>query len=275
MSKLASRSDDLRADDIRSVAVEHHHQKAGWFESNYRKMAASRFSNAFTYGRHKVNVVFENELRRLPAGARVLDVGCGTGIYLQRIKELGYEPVGLEPADAMLAIARRDNLDVEVKEGVCTALPFESASVDFIVAMEVYRYLDRSDLRASLRECLRVLKPGGIFFATMVNRWALDGFFVLQRARQLVLGKNFDDRHPHCEFFTPGELKGEVAKQGLVNVRVQGRLLAPMRMAYKVSPAFGSMLARRVEAFDDAANEMSLMTPVAGHLIVVAERAHG
>ncbi len=272
MVTFASPSNDTQTNEIRSVAVEHHHQKAGWFESNYEKMAKSRFSNAFTYGRHKVNVLFENELKRLPAGARVLDVGCGTGIYLQRIKELGYEPVGLEPAKAMLAIARRDNPDVEVKDGLCTALPFESASVDFIVAMEVYRYLDRNDLRASLRECLRVLKPGGIFFATMVNRWALDGFFVLQRARQFALGKDFDDRHPHCEFFTPGELRDEVTKQGLVNVRVQGRLLAPMRMAYKVSPALGTMLAQRVESLDDTLNDLPFMTPLAGHLLVVAER---
>ena len=45
-----------------------------------------------------------------------------------------------------------------------------------------------------------------------------------------------------------------------------------MRMAYKASPTFGTMLEERVEKFDDAVNDLPFMTPLAGHLLVVAER---
>ncbi len=262
----------VRGDEIRRAAIDHHHDVASVFESAYERMATDRFADAFAYGRHKIDVVLENELKRLSAGAQVLDVGCGTGVYLRRFLQLGFTPTGVEPAPAMLAAARRDNPGATVEEGVATSLPIPDATFDFVTSIEVLRYLSRDDTRVALAECHRVLKPGGILFVTMVNRWALDGFYVLQRARQLRLRKDFDRKHPHCEFFTPAELREALEYAALVNVRTVGRLAAPMRAAYKVSAGLAARIARRIEAFDDLLHELPVTTAFAGHLIAIGER---
>ena len=264
--------DHALPEETRRIAIDHHHDLAPKFESHYREMAASRFTNAFTYGRAKVDVLLESELKRLEPGATVLDVGCGTGAYLKRFQELGFTAVGVEPARGMRELALRDNPGVRIEEGIATALPLADASVDFVSVIEVFRYLHLRDTRLALAECFRVLRPGGILFFTMVNRWALDGFYVLQRARQALLRRRFTRKHPHCEFFTPAEVKSDLEAAGFTQVKTVGRLFAPMRMVYKVNHALAAKVARVVEPIDDLVHELPLATAFAGHLVAVAVR---
>lgn len=263
----------LEREDVRQVAIDHHHDVAALFEDSYVTMARDRFATAFTYGRHKVDVVLDHELERLPRGAKVLDVGCGTGAYLTRFAKLGLVPTGIEPAEGMIERAVRDNPGVRIEHGVATSLPFEDASFDAVTSIEVLRYLHEADVRASVREMLRVLKPGGFFFVTLVNRLALDGFYVLQRLRQLKKQTAFDWKNPHCEFTTPAEAERMLGELGAVDVRTIGCLFAPMRIAYKVNAPLASRIAARVEPFEDRAHEvLSWAKPFAGHLIAIGER---
>jgi ubiquinone/menaquinone biosynthesis C-methylase UbiE len=43
--------------------------------------------------------------------------------------------------------------------GIATELPFPDKSFDFVICIDVLRYLDRSDIRQALREMFRVLRP--------------------------------------------------------------------------------------------------------------------
>ena len=128
-------------DRVRHVAIDHHDDIASVFDDYYDVMHKSRFGNAFAYGRHKVDVLLETLLKDLAPGAEVLDIGCGTGVYLRRFTELGFSSAGVEPAPAMLERARRTAPDSQVHIGVATALPVASASYDLVTAIEVYRYL--------------------------------------------------------------------------------------------------------------------------------------
>src|SRR5687768_10964200 len=125
------------AEDVRRAAINHHHDVAAIFEGYYRDMARDRFANAFTYGRHKVDVLLDREMARLPKGSHVLDIGCGTGTYLRRFAAIGLTPSGVEPAPAMIAAARRDNPGMQIEEGVATSLPFRDNSFDAVVSIEV------------------------------------------------------------------------------------------------------------------------------------------
>jgi hypothetical protein len=65
-----------------------------------------------------------------------------------------------------------------------------------------------------------------------------------------------------------------LARLGAVNVETTGRLFAPIRLAYKAHPAFGSRIAAVLECLDDRTHEtFSLTKPFAGHLIAIGERA--
>jgi SAM-dependent methyltransferase len=264
---------DHRVEDVRNIAIDHHHDVVSVFEEHYRTMERDRFANAFAYGRFKVDVLLDKTLDRLPKGAAILDVGCGTGVYLRRFRDRGLVASGLEPAPAMLAAARRANPDLRIEQGVSVKLPFADASFDAITAIEVLRYLHPADVAQSVTEMLRVLRPNGSFFITLVNRFALDGFYLLQRLRQARKGVEFDRRNPHCEFTTPVEVERLLTRLGAVNVQTEGRLFAPIRIAYKANGAIGSRVASLLERIDDRVHEsMAWTKPFAGHLIAIGER---
>lgn len=256
------------AKNVRQVAIDHHDSVVGTFEAYYRNLAQSRFTSAFTYGRAKLDRMIDDLFRSLPKGAAVLDVGCGTGEHLKRAQSHGLVATGLEPAPGMLKVARSSVPEARLKQGVATELPFEDEQFDAILQIEVLRYLHIDDIRKALRESRRVLKPGGIFFVTLVNRWALDGFYLRQRTRQWRKGSEFDETNPYCEFFTPATAEREFRNAGFIAVRSEGRLLAPLRLIYKASPALGRRLASGLEKLDDRIHHWKWTRNFAGHLIV-------
>jgi ubiquinone/menaquinone biosynthesis C-methylase UbiE len=265
------RVDVSRVDAVRQVAVDHHDQAVEVFERYYGDMSADRFANAFTYGRSKIDAMLDAELDRLAPGGRCLDVGCGTGVQLEHYRSRGFTVAGAEPAPAMREAAADRNPGADIRDAIATNLPFADASFEFVSAIEVLRYLHLHDIRRSLAEFQRVLVPGGTVFLTMVNRWALDGFYLLQRTRQLARRRRYDDAHPHCEFFTPASLRAELEAAGFVKPRIDGRLLAPVRLAYKLPGVAGPRVARAIERSDDRIHRSRRLAGVAGHLIAAAE----
>jgi SAM-dependent methyltransferase len=106
----------------------------------------------------------------LPPGARILDIGAGTGLLSLELVRRWPEAtvVAADPARAMLEIvrarARRAGIEdgrLELVEGSAETLPVADASIGLAVSSFVFQLVP--DRRAALREALRVLEPGGRF----------------------------------------------------------------------------------------------------------------
>lgn len=91
-----------------------------------------------------------------PPGARVLDVGCGSGEHLRLLAERGCQAVGIERDEQLVATLREEGFDVTV--GTAEQLPFADRSLDGIVCSVVLPYADE---RRAVLEWGRVLAPGG------------------------------------------------------------------------------------------------------------------
>ena len=92
-------------------------------------------------------------------GARVLDVGCGVGANLRRLRDYGGAPVGIEPD----VVRARESVTVApAAAGVGEQLPLRSESFEMVYISHVLHHAP--DLDAFLAECLRVLVPGGLLF---------------------------------------------------------------------------------------------------------------
>ena len=100
-------------------------------------------------------------------GARVLEIGCGTGNLLLRVKRRcpDAEVTGLDPDPAALRLARRKadraGLAVRLDRGFATDLPYPDASVDRVLSAFMLHHLDPADLPRALAQVRRVLRPGG------------------------------------------------------------------------------------------------------------------
>src|SRR6185437_8965398 len=112
------------------------------------------------YGRLKVDVVLDRYLPLRGNGRRLLDAGCGSGHTLLSYVRRGFEGVGLDAAPGMVECAQALDPELDARLGDVEQLPFPSASFDYLISIEVIRYL--ADPRQALREFHRVLRPGGL-----------------------------------------------------------------------------------------------------------------
>lgn len=110
----------------------------------------------------------ELHIRHLPhpnTAAKLLDVGCGNGTFLQVMKALGWQTVGLEPDPKACEFAR--SVGLEMVQGSLQDAPFEAESFDAITLNHVIEHLH--DPARDLEVCWRLLKPGGTLWITTPN----------------------------------------------------------------------------------------------------------
>jgi ubiquinone/menaquinone biosynthesis C-methylase UbiE len=99
------------------------------------------------------------QLPRLPPGATVVDVGCGTARAVAELAEHAAHAIGVDLDPAMLAAARRRFPDIDVRAADATELPLGDGQAHGYRADKVYHVLP--DPHAALAEARRVLVPGG------------------------------------------------------------------------------------------------------------------
>ncbi|MEU9231815.1 class I SAM-dependent methyltransferase [Streptomyces subrutilus] len=92
------------------------------------------------------------------AGARVADVGAGTGIATGLLRARGAEVLAVEPGDGMAAELRRAHPGIPVVRGDGDRLPLASAAFDFLTYAQAWHWTDPV---RSVPEARRVLRPGG------------------------------------------------------------------------------------------------------------------
>jgi len=131
----------------------------------------------------------------------LLDIGCGTGSFLEVIKGKFGSVTGLEYNDGMLLQCRaRLGQDVPIVQGSADNLPFEDSTFHAITFNQVIHHFpkdgDYDFLARTLKECSRVLKPGGrIVINTSAPEQQRDGFWWVALFEKSV--------GPLCERFPP------------------------------------------------------------------------
>lgn len=130
----------------------------------------------------------------LPARANVLDVGFGSGIYLELLARLGFRCTGVDLSTKMIEATRKRlqtaGIDgIALFRGDIEDLPLEDESQDLVLSMGVLGYLP--DVDRAVCEIRRVLKPGGYWVTNVANCRSLSNFdFTARRMlRSLVSAK--------------------------------------------------------------------------------------
>ncbi len=131
------------------------HLVSGWSEAGLRRRVAA----------------FERLLERglLPAGARVLDLGCGAGTYVRLLTKRGHPTVGMDYS--LPSLARAAAADPGRRSpylgGDAYALPFSAGAFQAVLCVGVFQAL--ADPERALGEIARILAPGGVAVVEALN----------------------------------------------------------------------------------------------------------
>jgi len=168
--------------------------------------------------------VLENVIAelRLPARARILDAGAGSGRNMVELMRHGtVTAIELSPTSVCLARAREVG---EVVEGSVLDMPFESGSFDLAASLDVIEHLE-DDLGA-LRELRRVVTPGGCLLVTVpAYQWLWSGH---------------DEVNHHHRRYTRRSLREVGERAGWKQVRTTyfNSLLLPVAMVLRIMDRF-------------------------------------
>lgn len=119
-------------------------------------------------------VVSAASMARKAGASRALDLGCGVGRHALHLARTGFRTSATDRSPHALATAREnaaaDGLDVDFRTGDMTRLPYADNEFDYVLAYNVVYHGDETKLSRTLDEIRRVLRPGGLYQATMLSK---------------------------------------------------------------------------------------------------------
>ncbi|MGW3914017.1 class I SAM-dependent methyltransferase [Streptomyces sp. NPDC005070] len=129
------------------------------------------------------------------SGAKVADVGAGTGISTGLLHSRGADVLAVEPGPGMAAEFRRVHPGIPIVRGSGDALPLAAASLDLLTYAQSWHWTEPS---RSVPEALRVLRPGGAL-ALWWNTEALDVPWIEAAARRAERFLGLDEKDRKAE----------------------------------------------------------------------------
>jgi SAM-dependent methyltransferase len=140
------------------------------------------------------------DFRNIPAiwpdiqGRKVLDVGCGPGLYSQELAHRGGVVAGIDLNMDWLRQAKEMGVKAYLICADASQLPFRADAFALVVSVEVLSHINPDARRRVLADISRVMAPGGVAFYTLHNRrrLTLSRWLRLRSAQQLYKTSNLD-----------------------------------------------------------------------------------
>lgn len=249
-------------------AIDVHHEQATLFRERYEEFERNPYASAFSYGRRKVDAILDCYLPAEGAGKRLLDAGCGSGYALLTYSRRGYDCAGLDAAQGMVENARALNPSLDIRLGDVEALPYPDASFDYLVSIEVIRYL--ADPTKCLREFHRVLKPGGLALVTAMPPLSLTGYPILNHLTSRVQVGSFTRVRQY--FHSCQTLRRLCRESGFADSEVRAAFWGPFRSFERLAPRAVPGMLRSWERTDDRLAQSGRWQNLSNHLVVAARR---
>jgi ubiquinone/menaquinone biosynthesis C-methylase UbiE len=154
------------------------------------------------------------EMSRPARGERILDVGCGTGIFTRDLLNAGARVTGLELSLPMLrrAAKKTSGLPFHMVQGDMRGLPFADRSFDKTVSVTAIEFVE--DARAAVAELFRVTRPGGCILVACLNSlspWA---------ARRKIAATEGHSIFRHARFRSPEEMASLAPVAALIRTAI-------------------------------------------------------
>lgn len=114
-----------------------------------------------------------NALSTISSSSKVLEIGCGTGRFIETVLEGGHHAYGVDPSPDMLEISRSKcvtGADVKFEIGEGINIPFEEGEFDLVYSIRVLNQTESREYAfRMIADMIRVTKPGGILLIEFCN----------------------------------------------------------------------------------------------------------
>ncbi|MFP3982478.1 MAG: class I SAM-dependent methyltransferase [Desulfurivibrionaceae bacterium] len=173
----------------------------------------------------------------LNPGARILDLGCGAGVYSRFLGGLDYRVVGVDYAWKVAAKARKNSEDCGAAflAGDAGILPFADGIFDHVLCIGLFQSL--SCYQEVIREIYRVLKPGGPLCLMTLNRRNLGTRFDrLLNHEEIIMVDS--QPQPRLSTYDPKALEQDLQRAGFNGIEDYPVQIYPRSLAW-IRPFFG------------------------------------
>jgi SAM-dependent methyltransferase len=153
----------------------------------------------------------------LAPGQRVLEVGCGSGVFLRAAADRGADVVGLDASEALVELARKRVPEADLRVGELQFLPYEDDVFDVVAGFNSFFFA--ADIVAALREAGRVAKAGAPVVIQVWGRPDRSALTALHPAFAPFLPPPDPDSPRGSELWEPGVLERFATDAGLSPVR--------------------------------------------------------
>lgn len=225
---------------------------------------ADTYDHHYDYRRgRKYHTHLSNHLiQALPEGGNLLDIGCGTGLFVEKYIQNGGCGTGLDISEKMVAKARRRCPGCEFMVGTGENLPFNDGSFNAVSSVLVFSYVKNPV--AMLSEVYRVLTPGGsVALCTLGKKLITRGIPSLYKLGEKIHIKHVVMKDFGEHYYDEKEMYSLFDTTGFCDVDVKWCSFAHIDM---IDPIFS--LATKVEPFVEKS-----MPQLAYNIFVSAKKA--
>lgn len=256
------------SDPRKQRAVDIHSLQASDFAASYDDMSSDAYRTCFTYSRKRLDILIDSYLPARGNGLRVLDIGCGTGHYMARLRARGFDVAGVDGSEEMLIHARVNNPESRLELADVERIPFDGDQFDYVICIEVLRYLP--DISGPIREMSRLLRPGGAALATAASPLNLNGYCLINRIASSYRVRGLVPLRQY--FHGSRRLRRSFLESGFDEFRIHGVYLGPINWIEHAAPRAISGLLRLWEPADARTADLPVLREFSNMFLVKATR---
>lgn len=172
------------------------------------------------------------------AGKRVVDVGCGGGLLSEGMALRGAHVTGIDMGEAPLSVAKLHGLETGIKVDYQQITveelardPEHAGQYDAVTCLEMLEHVP--DPASVINACAALLKPGGHFFASTINRNPKSFLFAILGA-EYILSLVPKGTHEWKKFIRPSEMSNYLRQAELDIRELTGMTYNPITRSYKL-----------------------------------------